>query len=162
MTDEEKEQQRLAAEEVRTGRKLDIYDALGRCNSEGQKITTLKPGKRTKKEVFLGTIGDPDNKQPTDVIILDGERLGTALYVAQKQDFEKAIDMVNIKSLDGNKELTAEDKLYHIFKEHKSLLREIGIEYIIHSKNKDMAEEIKKAVEKVAEPVGDLEVDHDI
>jgi hypothetical protein len=143
------EQKRKAAAMIRAKRKFDMKEAA--TEHGAKKLVVLKASKnqRAHKEAYMVILesdsGDPDE----DIIMLDGDNVGTAAYVATRQCINQTIEQAEIRAKRQGEEVSDEEMIFVIMQSCRNIMRSHGATWIIHNDDTDVALALDVAVEEM-------------
>jgi hypothetical protein len=162
--DDERTARLIELENQRARRKLDIVDAVTGISGTKEEIAVLHPGKH-KIDILMQVIksetGDPDD----DIIILDGDRTGTALYVDYRRKLEQAVEIadIRVRKTGENAEgegFSKDELLYFMMRTGRKVMQDCKIQRVVH--NGDVSKMLREVIEKLLPPTGELVIEREI
>jgi hypothetical protein len=110
--------------------------------------------------------GDIDD----DIVVLDGDRTGTAIYVAFRKELSAAIEFADVRDKWTGKKaeekgFSDEDLMYFMMRKGREEMQEYGIERITHhgaTVPKRLSQAIEKLRKERRQPVGELKIAREI
>jgi hypothetical protein len=162
-TDTEIEKRQKLAKIVQAKRRFDMREAAELHGAE--EMVVLKPNDETKAEIYMVVLESETGDSADNIVMLDGDRIGTAAYVGLYRDILKAIELADVRHKKTGRtaeDVSEEDILYFVMKNCRAELQEVGIKQIIHRRDSDIALKFDQAIERLRPPTGELVIPKDI
>jgi hypothetical protein len=149
----------------RDARKIDLVQAMEGYPNAKPEIVVLHPGKH-KIEILMQIIDTETGDIDDDIIVLDGDRTGTAYYVAYRKELLAAIDWADIRDKQTGKRADEkgfgpDDLMYFMMRKGRESMQEYGIMRVTHH-GKDVPAKLVKAIEELRQSRIELKISREI